>query len=64
MHSCFNFFQRAANSLKIPVISSAALSIYRWSQQALDTAVDHPVLPLIWQKFFALFLDRVPSATG
>ncbi|XP_075232112.1 ectopic P-granules autophagy protein 5 isoform X2 [Lycorma delicatula] len=59
-----NAIKRAANTLKIPVIPSAALSIYRWSQQALDTPVDHPVLPLIWQKFYSLYLARVPSASG
>ncbi|RZF35978.1 hypothetical protein LSTR_LSTR005391 [Laodelphax striatellus] len=52
---------RAANSLKIQQIPSSSLAIYRWSQQALDTPVDHPVLPLLWQKFFTLYLARVPT---
>lgn len=40
------------------------LSIYRWSQQALDTPIGHPILPLLWQNFFALFLARVPTLSG
>ncbi|PNF33681.1 hypothetical protein B7P43_G12333, partial [Cryptotermes secundus] len=56
--------KKAAHNLKIPTLSAASLSIYRWSQQALDTPLDHPLLPLLWQKFFTLFLARVPSASG
>lgn len=41
-----------------------SLAIYRWSQQALDTPMDHPLLPLLWQNFFTLFLARVSSTTG
>ncbi|KAL5014977.1 hypothetical protein ScPMuIL_009247 [Solemya velum] len=37
------------------------LNIYRWGQQALDTPIDHPVLPLIWQRFFVLFLGRLTT---
>lgn len=59
-----NALKRAANTLKIQQLPSSALPIYRWSQQALDTPVDHPVLPLIWQKFFTLYFTRVPSQTG
>ncbi|KAK7871957.1 hypothetical protein R5R35_004755 [Gryllus longicercus] len=56
--------KRAAQSLKIPAPPASSLFIYRWAQQALDTPLDHPLLPLIWQKFFVLFLARVPSASG
>jgi hypothetical protein len=56
--------QRAAHNLKIPTVPSASLSIYRWAQQALDTPLDHPLLPLLWQKFFNQYLARVPSASG
>ncbi|PNF33683.1 hypothetical protein B7P43_G12333, partial [Cryptotermes secundus] len=56
--------KKAVHNLKIPTLSAASLSIYRWSQQALDTPLDHPLLPLLWQKFFTLFLARVPSASG
>ncbi|CAG5121709.1 unnamed protein product, partial [Candidula unifasciata] len=34
------------------------LTIYRWAQQALDTPYDHPLLPILWQRFFALYLGR------
>ncbi|EPY81874.1 ectopic P granules protein 5-like protein, partial [Camelus ferus] len=34
------------------------LLIYRWAHQALITPSDHPLLPLIWQKFFLLYLHR------
>ncbi len=32
--------------------------IYRWAQQALATPADHPLLPLVWQKFFQLYLRQ------
>lgn len=38
--------------------SSGRLVIYRWAQQALDTPYDHPLLPILWQRFFALYLGR------
>lgn len=53
-------FQKACATLKRPAPPSTMLSIYRWSQQALDTPLDHPLLPLLWQKFFLQFLARVP----
>ncbi|KAJ8880145.1 hypothetical protein PR048_016608 [Dryococelus australis] len=56
--------QKAAQTVKIPCPPSASLSIYRWAYQALDTPLDHPLLPLIWQKFFLLYLARVPSSSG
>ncbi|XP_069674865.1 ectopic P granules protein 5 homolog isoform X3 [Periplaneta americana] len=56
--------KKAAHTLKIPTLPASSLSIYRWSQQALDTPLDHPLLPLLWQKFFSLFLARVPSVSG
>ncbi|XP_071084165.1 ectopic P granules protein 5 homolog [Haliotis cracherodii] len=36
----------------------ARLNIYRWAQQALDTPVSHPFLPVVWQRFFLLYLGR------
>ncbi|XP_008546899.1 ectopic P granules protein 5 homolog [Microplitis demolitor] len=56
--------KRACSSLKITSFGSNSLAIYRWSQQALDTPLDHPLLPLLWQNFFTLFLARVPTASG
>jgi len=32
--------------------------IYRWAQQALATPADHPLLPLVWQKFLQLYLRQ------
>jgi len=40
------------------------LSIYRWANQTMATAMDHPILPLIWQRFFRLYLERPASQPG
>ncbi|XP_011312078.1 ectopic P granules protein 5 homolog isoform X2 [Fopius arisanus] len=56
--------KRACVKRKIPPFSSNCLAVYRWSQQALDTPMNHPLLPLLWQNFFALFLSRVPTSPG
>uniref|UniRef100_UPI00398EE457 ectopic P granules protein 5 homolog n=1 Tax=Pristiophorus japonicus TaxID=55135 RepID=UPI00398EE457 len=51
--------KKAQNQLKFPVVPSIQrLMIYRWAHQALATPADHPLLPLIWQKFFFLYLHR------
>ena len=50
--------------LKVPGFTSTYLSIYRWAQQALDSPIDHPLLPLLWQKFFVLYLTRLPLASS
>lgn len=45
--------------LKLQVVPSLQrLMIYRWAQQALATPADHPLLPLVWQKFFQLYLRQ------
>nr|CAD7569208.1 unnamed protein product [Timema californicum] len=56
--------KKAAQSVKMAAPPSSSLSIYRWAQQALDTPLDHPLMPLLWQKFFTLYLARIPSTTG
>ncbi|XP_063978440.1 ectopic P granules protein 5 homolog isoform X2 [Diachasmimorpha longicaudata] len=56
--------KRACVIRKIPPFGSNCLAIYRWSQQALDTPMNHPLLPLLWQNFFSLFLSRVPTSPG
>ncbi|CAB0036559.1 unnamed protein product [Trichogramma brassicae] len=56
--------KKTCAALKIPSFNSNSLAIYRWSQQALDTPMDHPLLPLLWQNLFTLYLARVPSSTG
>ncbi|EMP40141.1 Ectopic P granules protein 5 like protein [Chelonia mydas] len=51
--------QKAQAQLKLPIVPSLQrLMIYRWAHQALVTPADHPLLPLIWQKFFLLYLHR------
>ena len=39
--------------------SCGNLCIYRWVHQALVTEMTHPILPLIWQKFFSLYLSQL-----
>ncbi|XP_021501163.1 ectopic P granules protein 5 homolog isoform X1 [Meriones unguiculatus] len=51
--------KKAQIQLKLPIVPSLQrLLIYRWAHQALATPSDHPLLPLIWQKFFLLYLHR------
>ncbi|XP_063133568.1 ectopic P granules protein 5 homolog isoform X1 [Rattus norvegicus] len=51
--------KKAQVQLKLPIVPSLQrLLIYRWAHQALVTPADHPLLPLIWQKFFLLYLHR------
>lgn len=40
------------------------LLLYRWAHQALQTDADHPALPLIWQQFFSLYLQRCPNGSS
>ncbi|XP_016841839.1 ectopic P granules protein 5 homolog isoform X2 [Nasonia vitripennis] len=56
--------KKACATVKMQSFGANSLAIYRWSQQALDTPMDHPLLPLLWQNFFNLFLARVSSTTG
>ncbi|XP_034176460.2 ectopic P-granules autophagy protein 5 isoform X1 [Osmia lignaria lignaria] len=56
--------KKACVTVKMQPFGANGLFIYRWSQQALDTPMDHPILPLFWQNFFALFLARVPTMPG
>ncbi|KAF2894637.1 hypothetical protein ILUMI_11535 [Ignelater luminosus] len=55
--------KKAASAVKVPSFTSSSLCIYRWAQQALDTPKDHPLLALLWQKFFTLYLVRVPVSS-
>ncbi|XP_076853684.1 ectopic P granules protein 5 homolog [Brachyhypopomus gauderio] len=51
--------KKAQVRLKLHVVPSLQrLMIYRWAQQALATPADHPLLPLIWQKFLQLYLRQ------
>ncbi|XP_014245821.1 ectopic P granules protein 5 homolog [Cimex lectularius] len=55
--------KRCCASLKLSYVPCSTLPIYRWSQQVLETPVDHPVMPVLWQKFFFLFLSRMPTTS-
>ncbi|XP_038145943.1 ectopic P granules protein 5 homolog [Cyprinodon tularosa] len=51
--------KKAQQKLKLPVAPSLQrLQVYRWAYQALATPPDHPLLPLIWQKFLQLHLRQ------
>ncbi|KAM9328926.1 ectopic P granules protein 5 homolog [Gastrophryne carolinensis] len=51
--------KKAQQQLKLPIVPSIQrLMIYRWAHQAMATPADHPLLPLFWQKFFLLYLNR------
>lgn len=51
--------QKAQQRLKLPVAPSLQrLQVYRWAHQALVTPPDHPILPLVWQKFLQLYLRQ------
>ncbi|XP_056130367.1 ectopic P granules protein 5 homolog [Lampris incognitus] len=51
--------KRAQQRLKLPVAPSLQrLQVYRWACQALATPPDHPLLPLIWQRFLQLYLRQ------
>lgn len=55
----FPVCQKAQVRLKLQVVPSLQrLMIYRWAQQALATPADHPLLPLVWQKLFQLYLRQ------
>ncbi|KAM3867836.1 ectopic P granules protein 5 homolog [Diretmus argenteus] len=52
-------YKKAQQRLKLPVAPSLQrLQVYRWACQALATPPDHPILPLVWQKFLQLYLRQ------
>lgn len=60
----FFLSQKCAIKLKLefaPGLNS--LAIYQWSKLAVAMEMDHPLLLLVWQKFFVLFLGRQVSQT-
>lgn len=61
-----SFAQKAVNSLKLEgnSIALANLGIYRWAHQAVDTPVEHPLFPLIWQQFMLAYLGRTVTSSG
>ncbi|XP_066509785.1 ectopic P granules protein 5 homolog isoform X2 [Hoplias malabaricus] len=51
--------KKAQVRLKLHVVPSLQrMMVYRWAHQALATPADHPLLPLIWQKFLQLYLRQ------
>lgn len=51
--------KKAQLRLKLHVVPCLQrLMVYRWAHQALATSADHPLLPLIWQKFLHLYLRQ------
>ncbi|KAM9743565.1 ectopic P granules protein 5 homolog [Menidia menidia] len=51
--------KKVQQRLKLPVAPSLQrLQVYRWASQAIATPPDHPLLPLIWQKFLQLYLRQ------
>ncbi|XP_061672965.1 ectopic P granules protein 5 homolog [Syngnathoides biaculeatus] len=57
--------KRAQQRLKLPVTPSLQrLQVYRWAYQALATPPDHPLLPLVWQKFLQLYLRQAGPDYG
>uniref|UniRef100_A0A665WYL0 Ectopic P-granules autophagy protein 5 homolog (C. elegans) n=1 Tax=Echeneis naucrates TaxID=173247 RepID=A0A665WYL0_ECHNA len=51
--------KKVQQRLKLPVAPSLQrLQVYRWACQALATPPDHPLLPLVWQKFLQLYLRQ------
>ncbi|XP_074526057.1 ectopic P granules protein 5 homolog isoform X2 [Halichoeres trimaculatus] len=51
--------KKAQQRLRLPVAPSLQrLQVYRWACQALATPPDHPLLPLVWQKFLQLYLRQ------
>ena len=64
-NNVFYCLQKVVKTMKLswtPLLSN--LSIYRWANQAMVTEVDHPMLPLIWQRFFSLYLQRPVTQPG
>lgn len=52
-------WKKAQQRLKLPVTPSLQrMQIYRWACQAIATPPDHPLLPLVWQKFLQLYFRQ------
>lgn len=50
-----------AGFLKIPCIGVHQLCMVRYAQMALDLNADHPLLPVIIQRFFSLYFARTEA---
>ncbi|XP_064630038.1 ectopic P granules protein 5 homolog isoform X2 [Lineus longissimus] len=57
--------KRIATHLKFPLSPTAGrLTIYRWGQQAMATDTEHPLFPVMWQRFFLRYLARPATEPG
>ncbi|KAK7082716.1 hypothetical protein SK128_026803 [Halocaridina rubra] len=56
--------KKVCSDLGLRNVSSSLLSIYRWGQQAIDLATEHPALPVTLQMYLTLHLARVPPHPG
>ncbi|TPX33744.1 hypothetical protein SmJEL517_g03478 [Synchytrium microbalum] len=36
----------------------SALSIYKWARQVLETPIEHPATPIMWQVFMSLYFEK------
>ena len=48
----------SASAIKMPLLNVNQLSLVRYCQLAVEMSLDHPLLPLILQRFFRLYFDR------
>lgn len=53
--------KKVCSNLQIQTRTSEVLVIYRLCYQILETRITHPVLVLLWQRFFLLYFQRVPG---
>lgn len=51
----------AATTLKIPWIGVVQLCLVRYAQLAVEMSLEHPLLPLIVQRFFSLYFSRAET---
>lgn len=56
--------KKVSVGLKVFPPNLDVILLYRWAQQAIQTDMDHPALPLIWQQFFLLYLQRLSPNDG
>ncbi len=50
--------QKLIQQRHYPLIPLTSLSIYRWGTMASEMPVTHPLLPLVWEKFFTIYLSK------
>ena len=59
IYSVLFFLQRALSDLNLPGgFPSTHLCVYRWAEFGATLDHTHPIGPLVWQRFFMLYLQR------